>query len=94
MYEGGISGMNYSVSETAEYGGMLRSREVIGEEARKSMKNILAKVQDGSFAKQWIAECESGGENFQALRKKDANHPIEKVGLELRKMFSWLKKSS
>ncbi len=93
MYEGGISGMNYSVSETAEYGGMLRSREIIGQEARNAMKNILAKIQDGSFAKQWIAECESGADNFKAMRKKDAEHPIEKVGIQLRKMFSWLKKS-
>lgn len=91
MYEGGISKMNFSISDTAEYGGMIRAREVIGPEARQAMKNILTKVQDGSFAKQWIAENESGGTEFQKLREKDNNHPIEQVGRKLRKMFSWLK---
>ena len=90
MYEGGISKMNYSISDTAEYGGMLRAKEVIGKEARQSMKNILAKIQDKSFAKEWIAENESGGKKFQSLRKRDKEHLIEKVGKELRKMFSWL----
>ena len=90
MYEGGMSKMNYSISDTAEYGGMIRSKEIIGNEARQAMKNILTKIQDKSFAKEWIAENESGGAKFQALRKRDKNHLIEKVGVELRKMFSWL----
>ncbi len=92
MYEGGISKMNYSISDTAEYGGMRRASEVIGKESRLAMKHILTKIQDGSFAKEWIAENESGAAKFQAMRKKDANHPIEQVGKKLRKMFSWLAK--
>jgi ketol-acid reductoisomerase len=90
MYEGGISKMNYSISDTAEYGGMIRAKEIIGKEARTAMKNVLSKVQDGSFAKEWIAENESGGKKFQELRARDENHPIEQVGKKLRKMFSWL----
>ena len=92
MYEGGINYMNYSVSDTAEYGGMLRGKEIISSEVREKMKEVLRKVQDGSFAKQWIAENENNRENFQKMRDKDATHTIEKVGFDLRKMFSWLNK--
>lgn len=90
IYEGGISKMNYSISDTAEYGGMIRGKEIIGQEARQAMKNILSKIQDGSFAKQWIAENESGSKEFQQMQAKDENHPIEQIGKKLRKMFSWL----
>ena len=90
IYEGGISKMNFSISDTAEYGGMIKAKEVIGKEARDAMKKILTRVQDGSFAKEWIAENEAGGKKFQELRQRDANHPIEQVGKKLRTMFSWL----
>lgn len=90
IYEGGLSKMNFSISDTAEYGGMIRAKEVIGKEARTAMKKILTRVQDGSFAKEWIAENEAGGKKFNELKKRDANHAIEQVGKKLRKMFSWL----
>ncbi len=91
FYEGGINYMNYSVSETAEYGGLIRGEEVIGKESRKAMKNILKEIQEGEFAKKWLLENKVGQPNFKGLRRKSENHPIEKIGLELRKMFSWKK---
>lgn len=91
LYEGGISKMNYSISDTAEYGGMLRGTEIIDDKVRQKMKAILTKIQDGTFARQWMNEIESGGAEFKKLRQKDAEHKIEKVGADLRKMFSWLK---
>lgn len=91
FYEGGINQMNYSVSETAEYGGLIRGPEVIGDESREAMKKILAEVQNGKFARDWLLENKVGQPNFKGLRKQSENHPIEKVGVELRKMFSWKK---
>jgi ketol-acid reductoisomerase len=91
FYEGGINYMNYSVSETAEYGGLVRGPEVIGDESRKAMKNILKEIQEGTFAKNWLLENKVGQPNFKGLRNLSENHPIEKVGVELRKMFSWKK---
>lgn len=91
FYEGGINQMNYSVSETAEYGGLLRGPEVIGREARKAMKRILKEVRNGTFAKNWLLENKVGQPNFKGMRRESENHLIEKVGLELRKMFSWKK---
>ncbi|MCG8333096.1 MAG: ketol-acid reductoisomerase [Proteobacteria bacterium] len=91
FYEGGINYMNYSVSETAEYGGLVRGPEVIGEESRKAMKNILKEIQEGTFAKNWLLENKVGQPNFKGLRNLSENHQIEKVGVELRKMFSWKK---
>lgn len=91
FYEGGINYMNYSVSETAEYGGLVRGPEVIGEESRKAMKKILKEIQEGTFAKNWLLENKVGQPNFKGLRNLSENHQIEKVGVELRKMFSWKK---
>ena len=91
-YEGGLSRMNYSVSDTAEYGGMTRGPRIITKDSKKKMKEVLTEVQNGSFAKEWIAENEKGQPNLKKLRKENENHPIEKVGAELRKMMSWLKK--
>jgi ketol-acid reductoisomerase len=91
-YEGGLSRMNYSVSDTAEYGGMTRGPRIITQDAKKAMKEALVEVQDGSFAKEWIEENEKGQPNLKKLRENNTNHPIEKVGAELRKMMSWLKK--
>jgi len=90
-YEGGLSRMNYSVSDTAEYGGMTRGPRVITEVAKKAMREILKEVQDGSFAKEFIKENETGRKEINRLRKENEEHPIEKVGKELRKMMSWLK---
>lgn len=91
-YEGGLSRMNYSVSDTAEYGGMTRGPRVITEASKDAMRQVLKEVQDGSFAKEWIAENEQGQPNLQKLREANRNHTIETVGAELRKMMSWLPK--
>jgi ketol-acid reductoisomerase len=91
-YEGGLTRMNYSVSDTAEYGGMTRGKMVIGEESRKAMKKILADVQNGRFAKEWLDEHEAGQKNMEKLREENRTHPIEKVGARLREMMSWIKK--
>lgn len=92
MYESGMAGMRYSVSDTAEYGDYVIGKRIITEETRKEMKKVLAEVQDGTFAKKWIAENEDGRPNFPAMRESEAQHPIEVVGKELRSMMSWLKK--
>ena len=89
-YEGGLSRMNYSVSDTAEYGGMTRGKKVINDESRKAMKQILADVQSGKFADEWLKEYYSGQKEMQKLREENKNHPIEKVGAKLRSMMSWL----
>jgi len=89
-YEGGLSRMNYSVSDTAEYGGMTRGSKVINEESRKAMKQILIDVQSGKFAEEWLNEYYSGQKNMQKLREENKNHPIEQVGSKLRSMMSWL----
>jgi ketol-acid reductoisomerase len=91
-YEGGLSRMNYSVSDTAEYGGMSRGKMVIGDESRKAMKQILADVQNGNFAKEWIDEHAAGQKNMEKLREENREHPIEKIGAKLREMMSWIKK--
>ena len=90
-YEGGLAYMNYSVSDTAEYGNYSRGPRVIGETVKQEMKKILAEIQSGAFAKEWIAECESGEGHFRTLRAASKNHPIEIVGQKLRKMMSWLR---
>ncbi|MBD3384913.1 ketol-acid reductoisomerase [candidate division KSB1 bacterium] len=90
IYENGLSGMYYSVSDTAEYGGLSRGPQIIGEESKKAMKEALKRVQDGSFATEWILENQANGPKFNALRQKLDNEKIEKVGKELRKMMSWI----
>jgi ketol-acid reductoisomerase len=91
FYQGGLAYMRYSVSDTAEYGDYTRGPRVINETVRAEMKRILREVQDGTFAREWILENQAGRPSFLALRKKDANHPIEIVGRELRSMMSWIK---
>jgi ketol-acid reductoisomerase len=90
MYEGGISYMRYSISDTAEYGDLTRGRRIIDEETRLVMEEILEEIQDGSFAREWILENEARRPVFNALRKKGQEHLIEKVGGKLRKMMSWI----
>jgi ketol-acid reductoisomerase len=92
MYEKGITGMRHSISNTAEYGDLTRGKRVIGNETREAMKQILADIQSGEFAKEWIAENRAGQENFQRLREQQKGHQVEKVGAELRAMFPWLQK--
>jgi ketol-acid reductoisomerase len=90
MYEGGMSFMRYSVSDTAEYGDLTRGKRIITPETREEMKRMLKEVQTGSFAKEWILENQVGRPMFNALRKKEAEHPIEEVGKRLRSMMGWL----
>ena len=90
-YEGGLSRMNYSVSDTAEYGNYARGPRVIGPGVKAEMKRVLDEIQSGQFAEEWIAECEAGWPTMQELRKASRTHPIEAVGERLRGMMSWLK---
>ena len=91
IYQGGLSYMRYSVSDTAEYGDYVRGPRVIDDMVKGEMEHILAEIQDGSFAKEWILENQAGRPVHNALRRMDAEHPIEIVGKELRKMMPWLK---
>jgi ketol-acid reductoisomerase len=90
MYEQGVAGMRYSVSDTAEYGDLTRGPRVINEAVRAEMRTILDEIQTGKFAEEWIAESESGRPNYSALRQAGRDHPIEKVGAELRAMMPWV----
>lgn len=87
IYDGGLSGMWDSVSNTATYGGLTRGKRIITESTRQEMKRILEEIQDGRFAKEWLSENERGLPNFKRLVEEDSSHPIEKVGVELRKMM-------
>lgn len=91
-YRGGLKFMNYSVSTTAEYGGLTVGPKIITDDTKKAMKAVLERIQNGEFAKEWLDEFASGGANFERLREADANHGVEKVGEELRGMMSWIKK--
>ena len=93
-YEGGLSRMNYSVSDTAEYGGMTRGSRLITKETRNEMKKILGEIQTGKFADEWLNEYRSGQKNMEKLRKENREHQIEKVGSKLREMMSWLFKKN
>jgi ketol-acid reductoisomerase len=90
MYEKGITGMRYSISNTAEYGDLTRGKRVIGEPTREAMKQILSEIQSGEFAKEWIAENQAGQENFQRMREEGKNHQVEVVGKELRSSMDWI----
>jgi ketol-acid reductoisomerase len=90
IYEGGITNMRYSISDTAEYGDMTRGPRIITEETREEMRRILDDIQSGRFANEWILENQAGRPVFNALRKKSAEHPIEEVGERLRSMMPWI----
>ena len=90
MYEEGIAGMRYSISDTAEYGDVSRGPRIVTPATKKVMQKILKEIQSGKFAKEWIAESESGRVNFNALRKAGAEHQIESVGKSLRSMMPWI----
>ena len=92
MYQGGLNYMRYSVSDTAEYGDYSRGPRIIDDRVRESMRKVLGETQDGTFAREWIAESREGATNFNAMRKKDHDHQIERVGEELRSMMKWLDK--
>jgi ketol-acid reductoisomerase len=90
MYQGGLSYMRYSVSDTAEYGDYVSGPKVINETSREAMRALLKDIQDGSFAKRWIEENAIGLPNFMEYRDEDRHHPVEKVGAQLRSRMSWL----
>ncbi|MFH0941610.1 MAG: ketol-acid reductoisomerase [Chloroflexota bacterium] len=92
IQQGGLSYMRYSISDTAEYGGYVRGPRVINDLVREEMDDILAEVQDGTFAREWILENQAGRPSFNALKRIEAEHMIETVGKELRGMMPWLKK--
>ena len=92
IYEGGLSYMRYSVSDTAEYGDYTRGPRIVTEQTRAEMKKILGEIQSGEFARNWINENKTGRKNFLAMREAAQNQPIEKVGAELRKMMTFLKR--
>lgn len=89
MYEDGLGGMWDSVSDTAEYGGLTKGDEIIDEHARENMEEVLQGVQDGTFAREWIAENQAGRPSYTQLRQAEKDHEIEAVGAELRSLFAW-----
>ncbi|MBX3288465.1 MAG: ketol-acid reductoisomerase [Acidobacteria bacterium] len=90
LYEGGISNMRYSISNTAEYGDLTRGSRIVTEETKAEMKKILGEIQSGQFADEWMAECDGGKEKFKALEAEGEGHQIEDVGKRLRAMMPWL----
>jgi ketol-acid reductoisomerase len=90
MYEKGLAGMRYSISNTAEYGDYSRGPRVVNDETRAEMKKILGEIQDGTFAREWIAENRAGQENFKRMRAEQAATQVETVGKELRSHMSWI----
>jgi len=93
FYKGGFNYMNYSVSDTAEYGGYTRGPRVVDDAARDEMAEILGEIQDGSFAKEWILENQAGRPVYNALKRMESEELIEEIGVELRQMMPWLKES-
>ena len=93
MYEKGLAGMRYSISNTAEYGDYTRGRRIVDEHVRAQMKDILREIQSGDFAREWIAENRAGQEHFRALREQQARTQVEDVGRELRSHMDWIKPS-
>ncbi|GEP66644.1 ketol-acid reductoisomerase [Clostridium beijerinckii] len=90
LYQGGLSMMRYSISDTAEYGDYQIGKRIITDETKKEMKKVLTEIQDGTFAKNWLLENATNRPGFNARRRMEAEHPIEKVGKELRGMMSWI----
>ena len=90
LYEGGLSRMQHFISDTAAYGGLVAGDRIVTDETRKNMRQLLAEIKDGTFAKKWQQESESGGEQFASLVDKEISHPVEKVGKKMRSQFSWM----
>lgn len=93
MYEAGIAGMRYSISDTAQYGDMTRGPRIVGDDTKQEMKKILDEIQTGQFAKEWILENRANRPSFNALANRDKEHLIEQVGAELRAMMSWINRN-
>ena len=94
IYQGGLEGMRYSVSTTAEYGDYTVGPKIIDDSVKQSMKNVLDDIQSGRFAKEWIAENDEGLHKYNELREADLSHPVEKIGKELRAMMPWLESTT
>lgn len=90
MYQGGMAAMRYSISDTAEYGDYVTGSRIVTDETKKEMKKVLTEIQDGTFARNWLMENQVGRPQFNAMRRMEGEHPIEKVGKELREMMSWI----
>ncbi len=91
IYQSGFAGMRYSISNTAEYGDYVTGPKIITEDTKKAMKKVLKDIQDGSFAKEFLLDMSDSGKqvHFKAMRKLASEHPAEKVGAEIRKLYSW-----
>ncbi|MEX1255730.1 MAG: ketol-acid reductoisomerase [Dehalococcoidia bacterium] len=94
IHAGGMASMRYTISDTAEYGDYTRGPRIIDDHVRQSMRQVLREIQDGTFAKEWVLENQAGRPSFLALRRMNAQHPIEEVGAELRGMMSWLQEGA
>ena len=90
MYEGGIANMRYSISNTAEYGDYTRGPRIIDDRVKAEMKRVLEEIQSGKFAKEWVLENTAGQASFKAMRRRGAEHPVEKIGEKLRTMMPWI----
>jgi ketol-acid reductoisomerase len=93
IYEGGIANMRYSISNTAEFGDYTRGPRIVTDATRAEMKKILEDIQSGRFARDWVQECQAGQPSFKAMRRREAEHPIEEVGARLRAMMPWIAKN-
>jgi ketol-acid reductoisomerase len=93
IYEGGIANMRYSISNTAEYGDYVTGPRIVTDETKAEMKRVLADIQAGRFVRDWIGECKAGQPSFKAIRRNQADHPIEAVGATLRGMMPWIAKN-
>ena len=93
IYDGGIANMNYSISNTAEYGEYVSGKKIVDPKTKERMKEVLKDIQSGKFAKQWMDECKGGQKNFLKMREELAKHPIEKVGKKLRDLMPWIGKN-
>ena len=93
IYEGGIANMNYSISNTAEYGEYVSGKKIVDPKTKERMKEVLKDIQSGKFAKQWMDECKGGQKNFLKMRADLSNHPIEKIGKKLRDLMPWIGKN-
>ena len=94
MYESGIAGMRFSVSETAKYGDITRGPRIIDARVKKEMKKILKEIQSGQFTREWVAEYKGGLKNYNKLLKKGEDHPVEKTGARLRSLMPWMTKKN
>jgi ketol-acid reductoisomerase len=90
MYEGGIATMNYSISNTAEYGEYRSGTRIVNDSVKAEMRRVLADIQSGRFARDWVNECQAGQPSFKAMRRQLAAHPVEEVGAKLRAMMPWI----